>query len=132
MSFADDLKRFAVKTQSKSNALFINVAKDVKASIVDGSAVTGAPGQPVDSGALKASWQLVFESKSAAMLSTNIAYAPVIEDNLRSSFNPRGEQPERKPGRKSIKSIVGGSHSVKLTVGAFDRLVESKLAELGV
>ena len=132
MSFADDLKRFAVKTQGKSNALFINVAKDVKSSIVDGSAVTGAPGQPVDSGALKASWQLTFESKQSALVSTNIAYAPVIEDNLRSSFNPRGEMPEKDALRKLKKSIVGGSHSVKLTVGAFDRLVESKLAELGV
>ena len=132
MSFADDLKRFAVKTQGKSNALFTNVASGVKESIVNGSAVTGAPGQPVDTGNLRDSWQLTFESKQSALVSTNIAYAPVIEDNLRSSFNPRGEQPERKPGRKSIKSIVGGSHSVKLTVGAFDRLVESKLAELGV
>lgn len=130
MSFADDLKRFSTKTQGKSNALFINVASGVKESIVNGSAVTGAPGQPVDTGNLRDSWQLTFESKQSALVSTNIAYAPVIEDNLRSSFNPRGEQPEREPGRKSIKSIVGGFHSVKLTVGAFDRIVESKLAEL--
>ena len=132
MSFADDLKRFAVKTQGKSNALLTNVASGVKESIVNGSAVTGAPGQPVDTGALKASWQLTFESKQSALVSTNIAYAPVIEDNLRSSFNPRGEMPKPIPGRKPIKSIIGGFHSVKLTVGAFDRIVESKLAELGV
>ena len=132
MSFADDLARFATKTQGKSNALFTNVASGVKESIVNGSAVTGAPGQPVDTGTLKASWQLTFESKSAALVSTNVAYAPVIEDNLRSSFNPRGVQPEREPGRKAIKSTVGGSHSVKLTVGGFDRIVESELANLGV
>ena len=117
MSFADDLKRFAVKTQGKSNALFTNVASGVKESIVNGSAVTGAPGQPVDTGALKASWQLTFESKQSALVSTNIAYAPVIEDNLRGA---------------KLRSQVGGFHSVKLTVGAFDRLVESKLTELGV
>jgi len=117
MSFADDLQRFAAKTQGKSNALFINVAKDVKASIVDGSAVTGAPGQPVDTGNLKASWQLTFEAKHSALISTNVAYAPVIEDNIRGA---------------KLRSQVGGFHSVKLTVGAFDRIVEGKLAELGV
>lgn len=132
MSFADDLQRFAAKTQGKSNALFINVAKDVKASIVDGSAVTGAPGQPVDTGNLKASWQLTMEAKHSALISTNVAYAPVIEDNLRSSFDPRGAMPVKDALRKPIKSTVGGFHSVKLTVGAFDRIVESKLAELGV
>ena len=46
MSFADDLKRFAVKTQGKSNALFINVASGVKESIVNGSAITGARYRP--------------------------------------------------------------------------------------
>jgi len=132
MSFADDLQRFAVKTQGKSNALFINVASGVKASIVDGSAVTGAPGQPVDTGNLKASWQLTFESKNSALVSTNVAYAPVIEDNLRSSFDPRGTMPEKDVLREPKKSTVGGFHSVKLTVGAFDRIVESKLTELGV
>ena len=117
MSFADDLARFATKTQGKSNALFTNVASGVKESIVNGSAVTGAPGQPVDTGTLKASWQLTFESKNAALVSTNVAYAPVIEDNIRGA---------------TLRSEVGGFHSVKLTVGGFDRIVESELAKLGV
>jgi len=132
MSFADDLQRFAAKTQGKSNALFINVASGVKESIVNGSAVTGAPGQPVDTGNLKDSWQLTFEGKHSALISTNVAYAPVIEDNLRSSFDPRGAMPVKDALRKPVKSTVGGFHSVKLTVGAFDRIVEGKLAELGV
>ena len=76
MSFADDLQRFAAKTQGKSNALVINVASGVWESIVNGSAVTGAPGQPVDTGNLKDSWHLAFEGKHEALISTKWRMRP--------------------------------------------------------
>jgi hypothetical protein len=37
----------------------------------------------VDTGALRNSWQLQFESPTAALISTNVEYAPIIEDNVR-------------------------------------------------
>lgn len=115
MSFSDDVGAFAAKADARNKALFVNVASAVKGSIVDGSPVTGAPGQPVDTGTLKASWILAFDAPGVAVISTNVEYAPIIEDNI------RGAQ---------LRSQVGGFHSVKMTVAGFERLVESELAKL--
>lgn len=99
-AFDDALKRFAVKVETQSQAVFVNVASAVQHSITDGSAVTGAPGQPVDTGNLKASWHLEFETPTSALISTNVEYAPIIE------YNERGA---------TLRSKVGGFHSVALT-----------------
>ena len=57
MSFGSDLTLFAQKVEGRQRALFVGCVNAVQESIVDGSAVTGAPGQPVDTGNLRASWQ---------------------------------------------------------------------------
>ena len=111
MSFSDDLARFMAKTEAKANAVFVNTAVAVKGSVVDGSPVTGAPGQPVDTGTLKASWHLAFQSPTTATVSTNVEYAESIEDNHRGA---------------RLRSSVGGFHSVRLTVGGFERLVDAE------
>lgn len=126
MSFDADLARFAAKLRARERAVFVNTVSAVKSSIVDGSAVTGSPGQPVGQygpgyhpgrvgGTLKASWQVTFESPTSALISTKIAYAPVIEYNL------RGAQ---------LRSTVGGFHSVAYTVGGFTRLVDAETRKL--
>ena len=122
MSFTDDIARHTAKTLAKEKALFINIASAVKGSIVDGSTITGAPGQPVGQygvgyhpgkvgGTLKASWVLAFETDVAATISTNVIYAPVIEDNIRNA---------------RLRSTVGGFHSVKYTLAGFERVVEAE------
>lgn len=115
MSFESDLARFFANTKYKTQAAFINTASAVKESVVNGSPLTSAPGQPVDTGNLKASWQLTFESPTAALISTNVEYAPVIE------YNTRGA---------TLRSQVGGFHSVALTVGGFERLVEAEVRKV--
>ena len=115
MSFAEDLAKFAAKSKALQQAHFINTASAVKDSIVNGSPVTGAPGQPVDTGNLKNSWQLTFDGPADATVSTNVEYAPVIEDNVRGA---------------TLRSQVGGFHSVKLTVGGFERLAETEARKL--
>lgn len=115
MSFDADLAAFFAKTKFKTQAVFVNTASAVKGSIVDGSGVTASPGQPVDTGTLKASWQLTFESPTSALVSTNVEYAPVIEDNARGA---------------TLRSKVGGFHSVKYTVAGFERLVEAEVAKV--
>lgn len=115
MSFASEVAAFAAKAKAREQALFVNVASAVKGSIVDGSAVTGAPGQPVDTGNLKDSWQLTFDDPNTAVISTGVVYAPVIEDNLRGA---------------TLRSRVGGFHSVRLTVGGFERLVADELTKV--
>ncbi len=110
MSFAGDLLRFRLKVERRANAVFVNVAASTKASITDGSPITGAPGQPVDTSFLKNSWQLTFPAPNVAEILTGCAYARTIEDNLRGA---------------TLRSKVGGFHSVKLTRAGFPRLVEA-------
>lgn len=130
MSFADDLKRWTEKVQTKSHAVFVNTASAALESIRSGSPLTGAPGQPVDTGTLRASWHLTFESPTRALISTNIAYAPVIEENARTAYDPNGVQPKRAPstdgGTRRIKSTVGGHHSVRQTRVNLQRIVDAE------
>jgi hypothetical protein len=110
MSASEQVMRFSRKVETLSTAVFVDVANDVKESIVNGSPLTGAPGQPVDTGNLKSSWQLVFASTKAAIIGTNVKYARVIEDNTRGAL---------------LRSKVGGFHSVKLTLQGFKRIVDA-------
>jgi hypothetical protein len=134
MSFNADLNRFVIKVKSRTNAVHFSLATKVHESITVGSATTGAPGQPVDTGFLRNSWGLV-RGATESSISTNVAYAPVIEHNLRSAYDAKGQQNDRTnpngSSRRSVKSSVGGHHSVKLTVGGADRLQAEALREIG-
>jgi len=112
-SFGNDLARFLERTRAKEQRVFTNTAAAVKGSIVDGSPITGAPGQPVDTGNLAASWILAFESDRAATISTNVEYAPIVEDNVR-----------------GVTFRNHGPHSVKLTVAGFERLAAAEAAKV--
>jgi hypothetical protein len=112
MSFADDIRRFNVKVDKRAKALHDGVSDLAFSSIVEGSPVTGAPGQPVDTGNLKGSWQNIIEGPLTRFIVTNVIYAPIIEDGTRG-------------GRTlTLRSRVGGWHSVKLTRAAWARMVE--------
>ena len=135
MTFSADIDRFLAKLEQQRRDLFVGVATETLRSIQEGSPLTGAPGQPVDTGYLKSSWQLVFEGPMVAQIMTNVAYAPVIEENLRTAYDPRGVQPERPKlpgggGRTPIKSTVGGHHSVRLTRAGFQRIVAAVAQEV--
>ena len=130
MTFSDDLFRFAAKADARGRAVFLNTASAVKDSITDGSAVTGSPGQPVGQygpgyhkgkvgGTLKASWQLWFDTPETAVIATDTIYAPPIEDGI------------GKYGPLTLRSTVGGFHSVKMTVAGFERIVDAELKKLG-
>ena len=112
MSFQDEVRNFAQKVERKQREIFVNCASAVHQSVVTGSPVTGAPGQPVDTGALRASWVLRFESDHVAMTSTPIVYAPIIED---------GRGPH---GPLTLRSTVGGFHSVQLTRAGWQATVQ--------
>ena len=118
MSFADDINKFAIKVQTNSQAVFVNTASHAYESIVNGDQLTGAPGQPVDTGALRASWQLTFDSPTDATISTNLAYAPAIED----AVGPHGTL--------TLRSQVGGFHSLALTVAGMSRIVAAETAKV--
>ena len=79
---------------------------------VEGSSITGAPGQPVDTGALRASFVDDFVSPTSWRIQTNIEYAPAIEDGIGAH------------GPITLRSKVGGHHSVKKTVAGWERIVD--------
>lgn len=120
MSFESDIETWLQKTEQRERDLFVNTASAIKFSITDGSPVTGAPGQPVDTGALKNSWILEFVTPWVAMISTNIGYAPGIENGLGSLGQPI-----------QLRSAVGGFHSVALTRAGFRELVFHEARALG-
>jgi hypothetical protein len=115
MSAADfnkQLTAFVRKVETTSQAIFVNTASAAKESIVNGSSLTGAPGQPVDTGNLRNSWQLTFESPTSALISTNVEYAPFVEDNVR-----------------GVTFKNHGPHSVKLTIQNLDKIVADETAK---
>lgn len=118
MTFSSDIRRFVVKVQGRAPALLASIATKAHRSIVEGSAVTGSPGQPVDTGFLRNSWKLTFEPRYAE-IRTNVAYAPAIEDG-HGRFGPL-----------TLRSTVGGFHSVKLTIAGANALQAEALKELG-
>ena len=142
MTFMRDLRKFAVKVERTTRLTFVGTATKMHESVTMGSSITGAPGQPVDTGFLRNSWQLDIKPTHAT-ISTNVAYAPVIEHNLRSAYDAAGVQnrygvtggrigPSLPFGmrRRGVKSEVGGNHSVKMTVAAADRLQAAALREI--
>jgi hypothetical protein len=112
--FDAQVRSFALAVPAYSRRVFVNSAAAVKDSITNGSAITGSPGQPVDTGVLRASWQLNFEDANTASISTNVVYAPQIEDGISWRGKPL-----------TLRSAVGGFHSVKTTVLNFMRLVDA-------
>lgn len=121
MSFADELTRFAEDTERKTHEVFVSTASAVHSSIVNGDLRTGAPGQPVDTGNLKSSFQLEFESPTVAKISTNVPYAQSIEDGVSYAH---GETP------LTLRSAVGGFHSVARTAANFDRILDDEVEKV--
>lgn len=120
MSYADDLKRFEILVRGRSTGTVLGVAAAVHESITVGSARTGSPGQPVDTGTLINSWQNVPDLDGmGATIGTNVVYAPAIEDGI----GPHGPL--------TLRSSVGGFHSVKLTVTNADALQADVVRALG-
>jgi hypothetical protein len=114
--FEDTLKRVVKETFEKEAELFDRVDAHVGKSIKDGSLVTGAPGQPIKSGALYDSYQRVSLGPQQIAWLSESPYAHVIEDNLRGA---------------TLRSEVGGFHSVKMTRIGFKRIVEHEIKLIG-
>lgn len=121
-TFSNQIKNFGAKVERQTLAVFHGVVDQAHGSIGDGSALTGAPGQPVDTGALRASYQVTYESPTVALISTNSPYARANEEGVTDDGRPYIQ-----------RSPIGGRHSLKLTVAGIDRIVEmeAKLAAGG-
>jgi hypothetical protein len=128
--FASDFGAVVTRVMADTQTVFLAVATHAHRSIVEGSEVTGAPGQPVDTGNLKASWQLSFPAPDRALISTNVVYAPIIESGIRPIGSGRGNATGRTGLRITLRSPVGGFHSVQLTIDGLTRIIAHESARL--
>lgn len=125
MSFRTDVAAFAAHTERRAQALHARTVELARASIVEGSVLTGAPGQPVAEGAppgsqvLRESWRVVVQGPLTTSIVTDVPYAPDVEDGTRN-------------GRPMVlRSKRGGWHSLKLTVAGWSRIVAAAVRQVG-
>lgn len=114
--FVKELQAFVSKARSQEGALYRRATVHAFDSIRYGSPVTGAPGQPVDTGELLASWELNPTGPRSATMISNVVHADIIEHNRRGA---------------TLRSKVGGFHSVKLTRLGWRRIVTHELRQMG-
>ena len=145
MSYRDDVARWVAKVKATTQDVTVSSALKVHESIVAGSALTGAPGQPVDTGYLRTSWVLGIggtptfptagDASDAPAAGTGTAtppsppqhvgvrpYVAEIVTNVR--YAPYIEE-----GLRGQRSTVGGPGSVKLTRAAWPRIVANAVRE---
>lgn len=103
--FQQQIDAFAVDLLPELGAL-------MHQSIVYGSPLTGAPGQPEDEGDLRRSWRIEYPTPSQVAVVTDSPYARFNEDGARQGGKPYIQ-----------RSAIGGRYSVRLTRRALDRLV---------
>ena len=113
--FKKRLKEFGDKSEERLRLTFLGSVQEAYKSVKYGSEVTGAPGQPVKTGRLRASWRMTGTARSGNMtIETDVPYAPIIEDNRRNA---------------TLRSKVGGWHSVKITRLNYRLIVAKALRE---
>ena len=119
-AFEAQIARFTAKVDGRIEKLHLRCSELLNESVVEGSSITGAPGQPVQKGQLRGSFQLTFPKRLFSSLLTKLVYAPGIElgKDMRSGKT------------LSLRSAVGGFHSVKLTRAGWNKLVRMALKEI--
>lgn len=110
MSALDDARRVNAKIESGLIRFFDHLVANTFTSVVDGSPLTASPGQPVDEGVLRGSYEVRRPSLHQAEVSSDVPYARAIEENY---------------DNKSFRS--GGPHSVKLTIAGMPNLAEDAM-----
>lgn len=119
MSARDDMNRITTRIEARSRTHLLGCAVEALRSIKVGSELTGAPGQPVDTNNLRNSWQMEEVSPTAVEVSSNVEYALPIEQGV----GPHGPL--------TLRSSVGGFHSVALTLAGFQRISDHVARSLG-
>lgn len=110
--FVNAIELFAGSLEPKAQRVAKHSVDLAYRSIRIGSAITGAPGQPVKSGDLLRSWKIVWIDKWTAEISSDLIYAHLIEAGI------------GRYGPLTLRSKVGGFHSVKMTAAGWERIVE--------
>lgn len=159
MSFASELQAAGAEIRRRQAAIYFGVLSEMERSVTEGSEITGAPGQPVDTATLLNSWTNVQIEQWLNRVATNVGYAAAIEagdrvDHERSAHTRQAHERgahTRKDGTQvrrhsvsahqvaahsvrggpiTFRSPVGGAHSVKLTRAGFPRIVETVASQV--
>lgn len=107
------LREFQEKIEVLPVAVFERCVGAVYGSVVDGSKITGSPGQPVLTGFLKGDWRITELGPLHAFVYTTSPYALKVEH-----------------AAQKLVSKVGGHHSVKKTRSGWQRLVTAVTQDL--
>lgn len=111
--FRRNLKKFVRISKERQILLYNRSLDHVERSIVHGSSVTGAPGQPKKSGDLIKSWKEEGSRQAQSVSFTSeLPYAHDREDNRRGATQ---------------RSSIGGSHSVKITRVNYGLIIRHEL-----
>jgi hypothetical protein len=116
-----DAKALSAQLEANADAWERGVTDLAFNSIVEGSAITGAPGSPVQSGILKGDWQRRWTGRDEVEIVNSKVYAQGIEDQI----SPHGKT-------LVLRSEVGGFHSVKLTIAGIQALADKAAEVMGV
>ena len=118
-----DLDMAAVATRLNANllAMFDDSVNMAAESIINGSAVTGSHGQPVEDDVLRQSWITEKLTPTHATITTDCPYAQSNEDGI------------ARPGMGPyvLRSPVGGRYSISKSVAGWGRIVEVAVANQG-
>lgn len=110
--FNAGLKDFAKQVITVTQETFAGTVKGVNESVVNGSGLTGSPGQPHD--LRRGEWTVTPNGPWNATISTDDKSARSVEDGI--SYK-HGTQ------LKKLKSHEGGFHSVKISLINSDKIV---------
>lgn len=115
--FAAWLRNIALDLRYREEDCFANIAEHVMTSVLVGSPVTGAPGQPIDTGELIGSWTMTMSVPSRyAKYESSAAHAEIIETNARGA---------------KLRSKVGGFHSVAITMANLNKIIAHEAGKIG-
>lgn len=113
-AFEAQIQAFEAKVDDRLRRVFNGCAIELQRSVVEGSEITGAPGQPVDTGYLKSSWIGQFTDSWRWLLTTGASYAKHIEEAV----------------GLHLRSEVGGFHSISLTRGGWQKIVDAVVRQV--
>lgn len=116
-AFAAALQDFERQYERRMEVFHLIRATETQRSVQEGSSLTGAPGQPVDEGTLRGSFILEHIRRLLSQITTGLEYAPGIEEGI----GPHGPI--------TLRSAVGGFHSVGLTILGNQRIVDYSMRE---
>lgn len=111
--FMGDIAKVNAKTLRLVDEVFTGSGDQAFRSVVEGSEITGAPGQPVDpendpnAGKLRDSWTKERRDDNTIVIATDVDYAPKVEDNIEGAHFRNH-----------------GPHSKKLTEAGWPRIVD--------